>query len=66
MFEPEHVGLEDFTPKEFPYDPTDPVQLAEGANFRLETNLGQDRAPTHPLFITQKNHPNPHNAWVHE
>jgi hypothetical protein len=36
----QHVGLEDFTPEEFPYDPTDPVQLAEGANFRLETSLG--------------------------
>jgi hypothetical protein len=29
-----------FSPEEFPYDPTDPVQLAEGANFRLETSLG--------------------------
>jgi hypothetical protein len=36
----QHIGLEDFSPKEFPYDPTDPVQLAEGANFRLETSLG--------------------------
>lgn len=36
----QHVGLEDFSPQEFPYDPTDPVQLAEGANFRLETSLG--------------------------
>jgi hypothetical protein len=36
----QHVGLEDFSPEEFPYDPTDPVQLAEGANFRLETSLG--------------------------
>jgi hypothetical protein len=35
-----HVGLADFSPNEFPYDPTDPVQLAEGANFRLETSLG--------------------------
>jgi len=36
----QHVGLKDFTPDEFPYDPTDPIQLAEGANFRLETTLG--------------------------
>jgi hypothetical protein len=36
----QHIGLEDFSPEEFPYDPTDPVQLAEGANFRLETSLG--------------------------
>jgi hypothetical protein len=36
----EHVGVGDLTPDEFPYDPTDPHQLAEGANFRLETNLG--------------------------
>ncbi len=42
----QHVGLEDFSPEEFPYDPTDPVGLAEGANFRLETSLG-------PLDIMQ-------------
>ena len=36
----QHVGLADFSPEEFPYDPTDPAQLAEGANFRLETSLG--------------------------
>jgi hypothetical protein len=36
----QHVGLADFSPEEFPYDPTDPLQLAEGANFRLETSLG--------------------------
>lgn len=36
----QHVGLGDFRPEEFPFDPTDPVQLAEGANFRLETRLG--------------------------
>jgi hypothetical protein len=42
----QHVGLEDFSPEEFPYDPTNPVQLAEGANFRLETSLG-------PLDIMQ-------------
>jgi hypothetical protein len=36
----QHVGLEDFLPDEFPYDPTDPEQLAEGANFRLETSHG--------------------------
>ena len=38
--EAQHVGIGDFSPDEFPYDPTDPVQLAEGANFRLETNHG--------------------------
>jgi len=36
----QHVGLGDFSPEEFPYDPTDPAQLAEGANFRLESSLG--------------------------
>lgn len=41
-----HVGLEDFSADEFPYDPTDAVQLAEGANFRLETSHG-------PLDILQ-------------
>lgn len=30
----------DFEPEEFPYDHTDAAQLAEGANFRLETRLG--------------------------
>jgi hypothetical protein len=34
------VGAGDFEPAEFPFDPTDPIQLAEGANFRLETRLG--------------------------
>jgi hypothetical protein len=38
--EAQHVGLGDFSPEEFPYDPTDPEQLAEGANFRLESSLG--------------------------
>ncbi len=42
----QHVGLEDFSPEEFPYDPTDPAQLAEGANFRLVTSHG-------PLDILQ-------------
>jgi hypothetical protein len=36
----QHAGLDDFSPDEFPYDPTDPAQLAEGANFRLETSHG--------------------------
>lgn len=35
-----HVGVGEFSPAEFPYDPTDPAQLAKGANFRLETRLG--------------------------
>jgi hypothetical protein len=42
----EHVGISDFAPDEFPYDPTDPQELAEGANFRLDTDLG-------PLNIMQ-------------
>jgi hypothetical protein len=35
------VGTGDFKPDEFPFDPTDPAQLAEGANFRLETRQGE-------------------------
>jgi hypothetical protein len=42
----QQVGVGDFSPDEFPFDPTDPVQLAEGANFRLETSHG-------PLDIMQ-------------
>jgi hypothetical protein len=42
----EHVGIGDLAPHEFPYDPTDPHQLAKGANFRLDTSLG-------PLDIMQ-------------
>jgi len=42
----EQVGVGDFDADEFPYDPTDAVQLAQGANFRLETRLG-------PLDIMQ-------------
>lgn len=34
------VGTGEFSAEEFPYDPTDPAQLAEGANFRLDTNHG--------------------------
>jgi hypothetical protein len=40
------LGTGDFSPKEFPNDPTDPHQLAEGGNFRLETSHG-------PLDIMQ-------------
>ncbi|HSZ69196.1 MAG TPA: hypothetical protein VK756_02430 [Solirubrobacteraceae bacterium] len=36
----QQVGVGDFAPEEFPCDPTDPAQLAEGANFRLETSRG--------------------------
>jgi hypothetical protein len=36
----QHVGIADFSPEEFPYNPTDQLQLAEGANFRLDTSLG--------------------------
>jgi hypothetical protein len=42
----QQVGIGEFSPDEFPYDPTDPEQLARGANFRLETRLG-------PLDIMQ-------------
>ncbi|HWX45887.1 MAG TPA: hypothetical protein VNY52_11280 [Solirubrobacteraceae bacterium] len=42
----QQVGVGDFSPEEFPHDPTDPVQLAEGANFRLKTSHG-------PLDIMQ-------------
>jgi predicted nucleotidyltransferase len=34
------IGTGEFSSEEFPYDPTDPLQLAEGANFRLETSHG--------------------------
>jgi predicted nucleotidyltransferase len=36
----QQAGVGEFSPDEFPYDPTDPVHLGEGANFRLETSLG--------------------------
>jgi hypothetical protein len=35
-----HVGLGDLSANEFPFDPTRPEDLREGANFRLETRLG--------------------------
>jgi hypothetical protein len=35
-----HVGLGDFEPDELPFDPTSPEDLEGGANFRLETRLG--------------------------
>lgn len=35
-----HVGLGDFGAEEFPFDPTSPEDLVAGANFRLETRLG--------------------------
>jgi hypothetical protein len=35
-----HVGIGDMNPEEFPFDPTQPEELEAGANFRLETNLG--------------------------
>jgi hypothetical protein len=38
--EARHVGIGDFAPEEFPFDPLDPEQLAAGANFRLDTKLG--------------------------
>ncbi len=36
-----HHGLGDFDPSEFPFDPLDPAQLAEGGNFVLITRLGR-------------------------
>ena len=38
--EARHVGLGDLQPEEFPFDPTRPEDLRQGANFRLETRLG--------------------------
>lgn len=38
--EARQIGAGEFSPEEFPYDPTDPSQLAEGANFRLDTSHG--------------------------
>jgi hypothetical protein len=38
--EARHVGLGDFKAEEFPFDPTNPKDLRSGANFRLETRLG--------------------------
>jgi hypothetical protein len=35
-----HVGLGDLRADEFPFDPTRPEDLEAGANFRLETRLG--------------------------
>jgi len=34
------VGDGGFEDREFPFDPTQPGDLAQGGNFRLETNLG--------------------------
>jgi hypothetical protein len=44
--EAQHVGVGDFSADEFPFDPADPAQLAEGTNFRLDTSHG-------PLDIMQ-------------
>lgn len=35
-----HVGIGDFEREEFPFDPTKAKDLAAGANFRLETDVG--------------------------
>jgi hypothetical protein len=35
-----HVGIGDMDTEEFPFDPMQPEELEAGANFRLETNLG--------------------------
>ncbi len=37
----ELFGTDDFDPKEFPFDPLDPSQLAEGGNFLLLTRFGR-------------------------
>src|SRR4051794_2109522 len=37
----QHYGLGDFDASEFPFDPHDPAQLAEGGNFVLTTRLGR-------------------------
>ncbi|MDQ3997293.1 MAG: hypothetical protein M3303_09770, partial [Gemmatimonadota bacterium] len=37
----ELYGTEDFNPREFPFDPLDPAQLAEGGNFLLQTRFGR-------------------------
>lgn len=37
----ELFGTEDFAPDEFPFDPLDPAQLAEGGNFLLLTRFGR-------------------------
>jgi len=36
----ENLGTGDIRPEEFPFDPTDADQLAEGGNFRMQTDLG--------------------------
>lgn len=35
-----HAEAEDFRQDELPHDPTNPEDLAEGGNFRLETSVG--------------------------
>jgi len=37
----EHYGTGDFDAAEFPFDPHDPAQLAEGGNFVLSTSRGR-------------------------
>ncbi len=39
--ETQHHGLGDFDASEFPFDPLDPRQLAQGGNFVLTTRLGR-------------------------
>lgn len=39
--EAELYGTGDFAPEEFPFDPFDPRQLAEGGNFLLQTRFGR-------------------------
>jgi hypothetical protein len=36
----ERFGIGDFSADEFPFDPLDPDQVAQGENFRLKSSLG--------------------------
>jgi hypothetical protein len=61
----EHVGIGDSSPVEFPFDPLDPDQLAQGANLRLNTSLGPldimqwiagiDADPAYPTLVREAN-----------
>lgn len=61
--EARHVGLGDFNAEEFPFDPANPKDLRSGANFRLETRLGDldimqwvpgiDADPAYPALATE-------------
>jgi hypothetical protein len=40
LLDARQLGIGDFEPDEFPFDPTRAEDLERGANFRLETSLG--------------------------